>query len=121
MKKREKREKGEKKRRKRKKWRIGTRRKVKLSLTKGKKNQDVEFEGDDDIELTTEEQTDNDSAVSALTVFAQSNFESLRNTPSDTTVLLSFQDLMLELLEDNQTFKNQEFTVSVQLLLTFVT
>ena len=41
--------------------------------------------------------------------------------PSDTTVLLSFQNLMLELLEDKQALKNKEFTVSVQLLIAFVT
>ena len=81
-----------------------------MSSTKSKKNKDVEFEGDDDIELTTEEQAEYDSAMSALTTFAQSNFESLRNMPSDTTVLLSFQNLMLELLEDNQALKNKEFT-----------
>ena len=40
---------------------------------------------------------------------------------SDSNVLLSFQNLMLELLEDNQALKNKEFTVSVQLLITFVT
>ena len=56
-----------------------------------------------------------------LTTLAQTNFGALRNLPSDTTVLLSLQNLMLELLEDNQALKNKEFTVSVQLLLTFVT
>jgi hypothetical protein len=98
-----------------------TRRTVKLSSTKGKKNQEVEFEGDDDVELTTEEQAEQESAVNALSTFAQSNFEALKNMPSDTTVLLTFQNLMLELLEDNQALKNKEFTVSVQLLITFVT
>jgi hypothetical protein len=60
-----------------------------LSSTKGKKNQEVKFEGDDVVELTTEEQAEYDSAVSALTTFAQTNFEALRNISSDTTVLLS--------------------------------
>ena len=92
-----------------------------MSSTKGKKNQDVKFEGDDDVELTTEEQADYDSAVNTLSIFAQTNVEALRNIPSDTTVLLSFQNLMLELLEDNQALKNKEFTASVQLLITFVT
>ena len=98
-----------------------TRRKVKLSSTKRNKNQEVEFEGDDDVELTTEEQAEQDSAVNALTTFVQTNVEALRNMPSDSTVLLSFQNLMLELLEDNMALKNKEFTVSVQLLITFVT
>jgi hypothetical protein len=75
-----------------------------LSLTKGKKNQEVEFEGDDDVELTTEEQTEQDSAVNALSTFARTNFEALTNMPSDTSVLLSFQNLMLELLEDNRIY-----------------
>ncbi len=92
-----------------------------MSSTKRKKNQEVEFEGDDDVELTTEEQAEQDSAVNALTTFAQSNFEALTNMHSDTTVLFSFQNLMLELLKDNQALKNKEFTVSVQLLITFVT
>ena len=98
-----------------------TRRTVKLSSTKGKKNQEVEFEGDDDVELTTEEQAEQDLAVNALTTFAETNFQALKNMPSDTSVLLSFQNLMLELLDDNQALKNKEFTVSVQLLITFVT
>ncbi len=59
--------------------------------------------------------------MNALTTFAQTNFEALTNTHSDSNVLLSFQNLMLELLEDNQALKNKEFTVSVQLLITFVT
>ena len=98
-----------------------TRRKVKLSSTKRNKNQEVEFEGDDDVELTTEEQAEQDLAVNALTTFEQTNFQALKNMPSDTSVLLSFQNLMLELLEDNMALKNKEFTVSVQLLITFVT
>ena len=68
-----------------------TRRKVKLSSTKRKKNQEVEFEGDDDVELTTEEQAEQDSAVNALTTFAQTNFEALTNMHSDSNVLLSFR------------------------------
>ena len=54
-----------------------------MSSTKGKKNQDVEFEGAtavDDVELTTEEQAEYDSAVNAPTIFAETSFESLRNT-----------------------------------------
>ena len=106
-----------KKRRKRKKRRISnpqlaTRRKVKLSSTKGKKNQDVEFEGDDDVELTTEEQAEYDSAVNALSIFAQTNFESLRNTPSDTTtVLLSFQTSYSKTIRRSRT-KNLQFLFS---------
>ncbi len=92
-----------------------------MSSTKRKKNQKVEFEGDDDVELTTEDQAEQDSAVNALPTFAQTNFEALTNMHSDSNVLLSFQNLMLELLEDNQALKNKEFTVSVKLLLTFVT
>ena len=60
--------------------------------------------------------------MNALTTFAEINFEALTNMHSDSNVLLSFQNLMLdELLEDNQAPKNKEFTVSVQLLITFVT